>query len=323
MPNASQWPSFKLNTGAEIPAVGLGTFLGDDPLPQEQINGLVETAVRAGYRHFDGALIYGNEPEIGIALARVFSMGLVKREDIFYTSKCPTGLINRVREAIDKTLSDLGLEYLDLYLLHWPICGYPTDPPRVYDTKLDPVTKVPIQDPTYSLEKTWRVMEELVAEGKVRAIGVANYTVGMLEGLLKVAKIPPAVNQYEAHPYLPQPTLLSFCHSHSIHVTAYSPLGAGTTTPPILLTDATVASLAASKGCTPAQLLINWSVARGCSVIPRTSNVKRLAENFVRVELEEGEMAKLAEVKVRKRYVDPNEFWKLDLFGEAETGVKD
>ncbi|KAJ3330753.1 hypothetical protein HDU93_010105 [Gonapodya sp. JEL0774] len=225
-------------------------------------------------------------------------------------------MLTRAREAVEKTLNDLGLEYLDLYLLHWPVCFFPVDPPRTYWAKRDPVNNVAPQDPEYRLEDTWKVMEELYTEGKVRAIGVSNYTVELLEGILKFAKVPPAVNQYEAHPYLTQTELLSFCNANSIHVTAYSPLGAGKSAPPVLLEDATVVSLAHTKGCTPAQLLINWGVARGCSVIPRTSNPKRVLENFVRVELSEADM-KLIEEKiiVRKRYIDPIEFWRGILTG--------
>ncbi|KXS16601.1 Aldo/keto reductase [Gonapodya prolifera JEL478] len=312
----SEWPTFTLSSRAKIPAVGLGTYFGDDmKLPQDQINNLVETAVRAGYRHFDGALVYGNGSQIGIALARVFDMGLVKREDIFYTCKCPETMLTapNVRKALEQTLESLQLDYLDLYLLHWPVCFYPSNPP-------------------INLEDMWKVMEDLYAEGKVRAIGVSNYTVEMLKKLLTytgTSAEPPFISMplstvhpstllmkfsmYESHPYLPQPALLSFCHSRSIHVTAYSPLGAGKSDPPVLLSDTFVTALASTHAA-PRR--------KGCSVTPRTQSVGRAVENFARVKGVVREVVRevVRKVETRKRYVDPRVFWRVDVFGEGGLG---
>ncbi|KXS20641.1 Aldo/keto reductase [Gonapodya prolifera JEL478] len=308
------WPSYTLSSGGKMPAIGLGTWFGDDAThAQSFYDDLLTAAIDAGYRHFDGAFVYDNEKEIGIAMQKIFASGKVEREDIFWTSKCPAAMQKpeRLRYAIEKTLANLQFPYLDLYLIHWPVQNTPIDFPTNCNSKKDADGKAVI-DTSFTFKETWAEMEKLVAEGKVKAIGVSNWTLPLLEDLLSYAKIPPAVNQYESHPYLPQPSLLAFCHAHNILPTAYSPLGQGASG---LLTDPAVVAVATAHGCTPAQVLINWGVARGCSVIPRTSSVMRVKDNFVMVELTKDEVETIAKVTTRARYADPFDWWGVDLFG--------
>lgn len=220
-----------------------------------------------------------------------------------------------LRYAIKTTLSDLKLDYLDLYLLHWPIRGRPTEFPTNCNALKDSNGNVVI-DTSFTLQDTWSEMESLVSEGLVKHIGVSNYTLPLLQELLSFAKIKPAVNQYERHPYLPQPELLAFCKENGILVTAYSPLGLGLSASPCLLTDETIVKIAEKHGCTPAQVLINWQVDSGCSVIPKTSSAKRVKENFARVPLDKEDMEMIEKIETRKRFGDPMDFWGYKLFDD-------
>ncbi|KAI9022069.1 NADP-dependent oxidoreductase domain-containing protein [Hyaloraphidium curvatum] len=311
-------PLLPLASGASIPAIGLGTWMGDDVVhPQELYDELIEAAVREGVRHIDGAFVYENEPEIGRALKKVLEQGLVKREELFYTSKCPAGMQKpeHLRWSLNKTLEDLGIGYLDLYLLHWPMRGMPASFPDNCNALKDADGKLVI-DTSFGIKETWAAMESLVDAGLVRHVGVSNFTVPQLQELLGVARIKPAANQVERHPYLPQPDLLRFCRENGIHVTAYSPLGVGMSAVPCLLADPVVAVVAKKHGCTPAQVLINWNVDSGCSVIPKTSSAKRVKENFARIALDERDMADIAAITTRKRYNDPFSWWKVKLFDD-------
>jgi len=264
-------PSAKLNTGASIPVIGFGTWKST---PEEQKQA-VKTALDCGYRHIDCAAIYGNETSVGEGL----KLSGVPRNQVFFTSKLWNAEHEEanVEPACRKSISDLGVEYLDLYLIHWPVClkkGH-TMPPGPED-----YIDVP-------LEETWKAMEALVEKGLVKAIGVSNFNVSMMERILKVSKVKPAMLQVEGHPWLAQPKLQEFCKSHGILVTSYSPLGSPDRparvldkADPILLEDETLGAIAKSSDRSPADVCIRWAVQRGTIVIPKSVTPSRIASNL-------------------------------------------
>jgi len=288
-----------------MPMLGLGTWKSE---PGE-VGGAVRTALELGYRHIDCAAIYGNEAEIGEALADC------ERDQLWVTSK----LWNNAHASADvdpalrQTLADLRLDYLDLYLIHWPVvlrkeCVVP-------ETGADMLSldQVPIAE-------TWRAMEALVDQGLCRHIGVSNFSVAKLESLIAGARIAPAMNQIELHPYLQQRAMVEFCAAHGIGLTAYSPLGSPdrpetmkAEDEPVLLEDAAVAAIAARHGCSPAQVLIAWALARGTAVIPKSVNRARLEQNLAAapIALRETDMAELAALDRARRYVDGS-FWERE-----------
>ena len=208
---------FKLNTGASIPAVGLGTW---QSAPGE-VASAVEHALKSGYRHIDAAFVYGNENEVGQGLKAAFDSG-IKREEVFVTSKLWCTFHRDPQKCLDKTLENLGLEYLDLWLMHWPVPMNPKGNHPLFPKHEDGTRDL---DTEWSYVQTWKGMEDVQKSGKVKAIGVSNFSVPFLETLLKDASVVPAANQIENHPYLPQQEIVDFCQSKDIQVQAYSPLG--------------------------------------------------------------------------------------------------
>lgn len=297
--------TFKLNSGYDIPAVGLGTWLSK---PHE-VENAVEHALKARYRHIDAAACYLNETEVGSG----WKKSGVPREEIFITSKLWNTHHHpeNVEEAVNKTLSDLQTDYLDLYLIHWPVAFEHTNETL---TPLDPVTKrfrladVPISD-------TWAALEKLVRAGKIRSIGVSNFTVGKLQELLQTAEIPPAVNQIEAHPYLQQPALFQFLKEKNILPVAYSPLGNNIYNLPRVVDDPTVREIAGKLQKDPAALLISWAVQRGSSVLPKSVTPSRIESNFQVFTIPDAEFQALNQLDRNQRYNYPFR-WGIDVFGE-------
>lgn len=296
--------SFTLNTGAKIPAVGFGTW---QAAPRE-VEKAVETALRAGYRHIDCAAIYRNETEVGEGIKK----SGVPREKIFVTSKLwntKQETFEETEQALNKSLQDLGLEYVDLYLIHWPVKfasgdkWFPLDSQGVFQASHTDIARV------------WSYMEKLLASGKTKAIGVSNFNIRRLKELLAVCKVRPAVNQIEVHPYLQQPELMAFCKKENILIEAYSPLGNNQTGEAKTVDDPEAHAIAQELDMDPGQVLVSWGVQRGWVVLPKSVTEKRIIGNFKDQILPDSAMARLDALEKHKRFNFPAR-WGVDIFDE-------
>ena len=235
----------KLNNGVEIPLLGLGVY----QIPQgAKTAEAVRVALVSGYRHIDTAAIYGNEQDVGAGIRQ----SGVAREEIFLTTKLWNDDMRkgRVREAFFESLKRLQTDYVDLYLIHWPVAGKYMD--------------------------SWKVLEELYAEKRIRAIGVSNFHKHHLEDILSIARVTPAVNQIERHPLLSQMPLIQYCEGHGISVEAYSPLGG---TGGTLLNNEVLQNIAKKYDKSPAQIVLRWNVQRGIIVLPKSVHAERIQSN--------------------------------------------
>ncbi|KAI9820800.1 MAG: H/ACA snoRNP pseudouridylase subunit [Pycnora praestabilis] len=267
-----------------------------------EVTKAVAHALSVGYKHIDCAYVYGNEDEVGAGLAEGFKSGKVKRRDVFVTTKLWCTYHSRPEENLDMSLKSLGLDYVDLYLMHWPVPMNPkgNDPkfPKHADGSRD-------LDTSWSHIQTYKAMEKLLQTGKVRAIGVCNYSLKYLQELLPQISIVPAVNQIENHPYLPQQEIVDFCRDRGIHVTAYSPLGS-TGSP--LFKDEGVVKVAEKHDVEPGVVLLSYHVARRSSVLAKSVTPKRIESNRNIIKLDADDMKNLEKIhkeKGMKRFVYP------------------
>jgi len=297
--------------GDSMPLLGLGTWKAS---PGE-VGAAVREAIRLGYRHIDCASVYANEPEVGEAIKGAIDAGEVCREELWITSKlwCNAHGRANVEPALRRTLADLGLDWLDLYLVHWPVPIRPGVAFPGSGADLLPPEAMPLSD-------TWEGMEAVRDVGLTRHIGVSNFSSRKLNDLLAHCRIRPEVNQVERHPLLQQPVLLADCTAAGVHITAYSPLGSGDRPAalkggdePVLLDNPVIGAIAAEHGCSAAQVLIAWQLQGGISTIPKSVSPARLRENLAAAELQltPSDLERIASLDQHLRLVDGS-FWLLE-----------
>ncbi|KAF2754464.1 aldehyde reductase-like protein [Pseudovirgaria hyperparasitica] len=312
-----------LNTGAKIPQLGFGTWQAEPG----QVEAAVYEALKAGYKHIDLAKVYGNQKEIAGAFKKAFAEG-VKREELFITSKLWNSQHRpeHVAGALDDCLAELGLDYLDLYLVHFPVAF---DSPSKPHAELFPLTEganQPDGDVTMldsvSIVDTWTAMTKLPKE-KTRAVGVSNHTQEHLEAIIKATGVTPAVNQIERHPKLIQPKLIEFAKSKNIHITAYSAFGNNLVGEPLLFTHPEIEKIAKEVDATPAQVILAWSQVGGHSVIPKSVTASRIKANFQEIDLSQAQIDAITAIGDNYRrynipYIANKPRWPVNIFGEPE-----
>jgi len=291
-------------------------------MPGDRCSQLIVDAAKMGYRHFDCACDYGNEKEVGRGLSQVVGKNIASREELWVTSKLWNTFhkAEHVRPACEKSLSDLGLEYLDLYLVHFPISLAYVAPETRYPPGwfFDPQQENPqMQHVPVPIRETWEAMQLLVDAGLVKNIGICNFNIALIRDLLSYAKIRPAVLQVELHPHLTQEKLLRYCQQEEIAVTAFSPFGAQSYVSigmadanENLLEEPVVVGIGQQIQKSPAQVLLRWGVQRDTIVIPKSSSPEHLKENIeiFDFELSSEQIAQLDQLNRNRRYNDPGEF---------------
>ncbi|KAE9403765.1 reductase AKOR2 [Gymnopus androsaceus JB14] len=251
--------SATLSTGIQIPVIANGAYAGSTTQQKAEAKDWTLTAIKAGYRHIDTASWYETEKSVGLA---VKESGL-KREEVFITTKLRPTDHSRVQEAFNESLTNLGLDYVDLYLIHWPQC---------LDQDADGKFK-PVSSPTFV--EVWAEIEKIFEQKKARAIGVSNFSIKTLEILLKTAKVVPAVNQVELHPYLVQNELREYCKSKGIVIEAYTPSGYDK-----VRSDPVIVEIAQKHNATPNQVILAWHLAREIVIVPKSASEERQKENL-------------------------------------------
>ncbi|MDC7245937.1 MAG: aldo/keto reductase [Sphaerochaetaceae bacterium] len=271
------------STGSEMPAIGLGTF-GSDHIEPEKIGEAVRFAIRNGYRHIDCASVYGNEHIIGQVLHDLISNNEIKREELWITGKLWNDAheSEAAKRSFRKSLKDLQIDYLDLYLIHWPFPNY--HPPKCSVDSRSPNAK-PFDHQRFM--NTWRTLESFVDDGLARHIGTSNMTIPKLTGVLEDVRIPVSVNEMELHPHFQQPELVKFCKEHDIAVVGYSPLGSPhrperdrTPEDTVDMEDPVIVEIAKAHNVHPASICLKWANANGHVPIPLSTNERNILSNL-------------------------------------------
>lgn len=310
--------TLKLNSGNAMPTVGFGLW----KVANETCADQVYNAIKTGYRLLDGACDYGNEVEVGQGIKRAIDEGIVKRSDLFVTTKLwnTYHAKENVRPAFERSLNDMGLEYIDLYLIHFPISLKYVDFKKRYPPGFfyDDAGKT-VETEKSPMHETWAAMEELVSSGQAKQIGISNFNAQLIMDVLRYAKIQPAVLQIEHHPYYVQQDLLDYCEEQKIKVTAYSSFGPTSyveldtiyskDTPPLLEHDL-VKQIADKHGKTAAQVLLRWATQRGVAVIPKSNNQGRLQQNLevLEFDLSADELKQLSALDQDRKFNAPEQY---------------
>lgn len=311
-------PTLSLTSGGKMPQVGLGMW----KIPRAQVVDTVSAAIDCGYRHFDSACDYGNEEETGAGLAQAIDEGQCRREELWVTTKLwnTYHAPEHVRPALERQLADLRLDYVDLYLIHFPIAQafVPFEtryPPGWFH---DPTAAEPrMEFARVPIHETWRAMEEIHRAGLARHIGISNFNSGMIRDLLTYAEVRPEVLQVELHPLLTQNNLVRYAQQEGLVVTAFSSLGSPSYVPlsmaeasESLFHHPTIEGIAEEVGRSPAQVLLRWAIERQLVVIPKTTNPERLRENIALFDfqLSPEQVASISALNQNRRFNDPADF---------------
>ncbi len=295
----------------KMPAMGLGTWKS----AKGEVYEVVRKAIEIGYRHFDCAFFYGNEAEIGQAITDAIKNGEVKREDLWITSKLWNNRHRKeqIQAAFEITLRDLGLDYLDLYLIHWPVVLQDDVSYAQKGSDLISLSEIP-------LSETWQGLIDLKEQGLIKHIGVSNFSIKKINQIANETGVMPEVLQVELHPFLQQQPLLDFANEKGIFLTGYCPLGSSDRPAiriledePKLFQNPIIQEIANQKGVSVAQIILAWAVNRGTSVIPKSVNPVRLKENLeaADIELTADEMVKMSSLDLHYRYIK-GDFWCLE-----------
>src|SRR5215469_14571171 len=280
---------FKNGTGV-IPALGFGTLI-PDPIDTKNAT---RAALEAGFRQLDSSERYRNETEVGEAIQEVFAEGKIKREDVFIATKLWNNnhRPERVKPAFEASLKNLQLDYVDLYLIHTPFAFQPGDEQDPRDVNGDV-----IYDKGVTLLETWKALENLVDEGKCKAIGLSDVGLDQTKEIFDAGRIKPAVIHVESHPYLPQWELLDYCRTNGIVLQAFAALGHSSE--PNLLEDPVITAIARRVNKTPAQVLLAWAIQRGTALLTTSKTPSRIKENFDVSTLPEDAVREISEIKTR------------------------
>jgi len=314
-------PKIKLNNGNEIPQVGFGLWKVTENTPN-----VVYNAIRAGYRLFDGAFDYGNEKEAGVGVRRAIDEGIVKREDLVIVSKLWNTFHEkeRVEPIVREQLKWWGIDYFDVFYIHFPVALEYVDPKDSYPSGWHALDGK-VRQSKASIQETWQAMEHLVDIGLVKSIGVSNFQGSLLIDLLRYARIRPALLQVEIHPYLVQEELVQFAQSEGIAITAYSSFGPQSFVElkwdkaiqcTNLFVHPVITEIASKHNKTPAQVLLRWATQRGLAIIPKANDPTRALENLdsISFDLKPEEVQAISNLNKNIRFNNPPDYLGKTLY---------